>query len=108
MMEMSYAPIEAKNKPSFCGFKTYMRLPHVETLEDVDFLVVGVPFDVMSLARVGQRGGPSAIRAQSMYCKGYHPEHGIEIFNHCSGVDYGDLTVLPGDPIRSGRVTAAP
>ena len=98
---MAYAPIATKDKPSFCGFKTFMRLPHVETLDEIDFLVVGIPFDVISMARVGQRGGPAAIRAQSMYCKGYHPEHGIEIFNHCSGVDYGDLAVLPGDGEKS-------
>jgi len=98
---MAYSPIPAKDRPSFCGLKTYMRLPHVETLEEVDFLVVGIPFDVMSLARVGQRGGPNAIRAQSMYCKGYHPEHAVDIFSFCSGVDYGDLNVLPGDGIKS-------
>jgi agmatinase len=78
-----------------------MRLPYLKALEDVDFIVIGVPFDSASAARVGQRFAPQAIREASVYCKTYHPELDINIFEHCSGVDYGDIDVVPGNTERS-------
>jgi len=96
-----YQPLKSSETPSFSGIKTYMRLPHLKTLENVDFLIVGLPFDSASAARVGQRFAPQAIRESSVYCKGYHPELEVDIFEHCSGVDYGDINVVPGNTERS-------
>lgn len=96
-----YRPAKSSETPSFSGIKTYMRLPHVKTLDEVDFLIVGLPFDSASAARVGQRFAPQAIRESSVYCKSYHPELDVDIFAHCSGVDYGDINVVPGNTAKS-------
>jgi agmatinase len=74
-----------------------MRLPHVTDLsEDVDIVIVGVPFDTGGTYRVGARFGPSAIRDQSMMLRPYNPELDVVIFEHCSCVDYSDLATAPG------------
>lgn len=73
-----------------------MRLPHVKTLEDVDFIVTGIPFDTGCTYGIGARFGPQAIREVSGILKPYHPILDVNIFNHCSGVDYGDISTIPG------------
>lgn len=91
-----YQPLDAMVYPRFSGIRTFMRLPHVVDLDGVDFAVVGVPFDTGGTYRVGARFGPEGIRRESVLLRPYHPEHAIAIFDYCSGVDYGDLSVIPG------------
>lgn len=92
----SYRPISSPTAPRFSGIRTFMRLPHTTELEGVDFAIVGVPFDTGGTYRVGARFGPSAIRDESFLLKPYNPVLGINIFDVCSGVDYGDLPTIPG------------
>jgi agmatinase len=73
-----------------------MRLPHVTDLDGVDFAVVGVPFDTGGTYRVGARFGPEGIRSQSALLRPYNPALDINIFEVCSGIDYGDLPIVPG------------
>ena len=40
-----YQPGDALQSPRFCGVRTFARLPYVTTTEDVDVMVLGVPFD---------------------------------------------------------------
>ncbi len=61
-----YKPVDSVKSPRFCGIRTFMRLPHVTTTEEVDFAVVGVPFDTGASFRVGARFGPEAIRSNSV------------------------------------------
>ncbi len=82
--------------PRFSGIRTFMRLPHITDLRDVDFAIVGVPFDTGGTFRVGARFGPEGIRSGSMLLGPYNPELDIAIFDVCSGVDYGDLSIVPG------------
>jgi agmatinase len=82
--------------PRFSGIRTFMRLPHVTDLAGVDFAIAGVPFDTGGTYRVGARFGPEGIRAASALLRPYHPEQQIAIFDHCSGIDYGDLPTTPG------------
>jgi agmatinase len=91
-----YQPVDAMVYPRFSGIRTFMRLPYVTELTSVDFAIVGVPFDTGGTYRVGARFGPEGIRSASALLRPYHPEHEIAIFEHCSGVDYGDLPVTPG------------
>lgn len=91
-----YHPPDALVSPRFAGVRTFMRLPHVVTTEDVDFAVVGIPFDTGASYRVGARFGPQAIRAGSTLLRPYNAFHGIDLFEHLSGVDYGDVPVVPG------------
>ncbi len=60
-----YRPVDPRKSPRFAGIKTFMRLPHLETTEGIDFAVVGVPFDTGASFRVGARFGPEAIRSVS-------------------------------------------
>jgi agmatinase len=73
-----------------------MRLPHVTDLEGVDFAIAGVPFDTGATFRVGARFGPEGIRNNSLLLRPYNPAQKIDIFSVCSGIDYGDLPVIPG------------
>ncbi|MCP4359060.1 MAG: agmatinase [Chloroflexi bacterium] len=91
-----YRPLDAMTYPRFEGIRTFMRLPYITDLTGVDFAVVGTPFDTGGTFRVGARFGPEGIRQHSVLLRPYHPEHNIAIFDHCSGVDYGDLPVTPG------------
>ncbi|MBI1259692.1 MAG: agmatinase [Chloroflexi bacterium] len=91
-----YRPVDAMVYPRFSGIRTFMRLPLVTDLTDVDFAVVGVPFDTGGTYRVGARFGPEGIRSQSTLLRPFNPALNIAIFDYCSGIDYGDLPVIPG------------
>lgn len=93
---MKYQPKDSSKTPRFCGLRTFMRLPHVKTTENVDFAVMGVPFDTAASFRGGARFGPQSVREASMLLRPYNLEMDVNIFDHCSGVDYGDLDVVPG------------
>lgn len=91
-----YKPQIEMGKPLFSGIHTFMHLPHVQTLENVDFAVIGVPFDTGVSYAVGARFGPSAIRTMSQRIRPISPAHQIDISEYLSGIDYGDLRVHPG------------
>lgn len=91
-----YRPANSFESPRFSGVRTFMRLPHITRTEGVDFVVAGVPFDTGTSFRPGARFGPEAIRSMSVLLRPYNPRLDIDIFRHCSGVDYGDLAVVPG------------
>lgn len=95
-MNQKYVPINSQNSPRFSGIKTFMRLPFVKTEKDIDFAFVGVPFDTGGSFAVGTRFGPESVRSMSTLLRPYNPGLEIDIFEHCSGVDYGDLQVNPG------------
>ena len=82
--------------PRFEGLRTFMRLPHTTNLDNVDFLVAGIPFDTGATFRVGARFGPSGIRENSLLLRPYNPTQDIEVFKYCSGIDYGDIPIVPG------------
>ncbi len=93
---VKYKPADPQESPRFCGVRTFMRLPHIQTKDDIDFAVIGVPFDTGASLKVGARFGPEAIRSSSIILKPYNMFLDVNIFEHCSGVDYGDLPVVPG------------
>jgi agmatinase len=92
-----HRPVDAMVSPRFSGIGSFMRLPHVRDLSGVDAAIVGIPFDTGVTYRVGGRFGPAAIREASRLLRPYHSEHEIEIFDHLSVVDFGDLAVVPGN-----------
>jgi len=94
--------------PRFEGIRTFMRLPHVTDLQNVDLAIVGVPFDTGATYRVGARFGPSGIRNESLLLRPYNPELKVNLFEHLSAVDYGDLPVTPGYlPESHAQITEA-
>ncbi len=92
-----YKPPNPLEVPRFAGIRTFWRLPYLKEIpRGVDFAVVGIPFDTGASYRVGARYGPEAIRSQSLILRSHNPVLGISPFEYCSGIDYGDLPVVPG------------
>ena len=91
-----HKPADPVKSPRFSGIKTFMRLPHTKNLEGVDFAIIGVPSDAGASFRTGQRDGPAAIRKVSSLLRHHNPVLRISPFDHLSGIDYGDLPVVPG------------
>lgn len=96
MVMVEYKPITPQQQPKFAGIKTFMRLPHTQTIKGIDFAVAGVPWDGATSYRTGQRLGPDAIRKVSVTLRPYNLALDIDIFEHCSGIDFGDLPVVAG------------
>jgi len=93
---IKYQPPSFSAAPRFSGIKTFMRLPHVKTTDDIDFAIVGIPFDTGASFKSGARFGPSAIREASTLMRNYSMNLDVNIFDHLSGVDFGDVPVKPG------------
>jgi agmatinase len=91
-----YQPLDSLSSPRFSGVSTFMRLPNETTLTDVDFIITGIPFDTGSSFGTGSRFGPKAVREASLILKPYNPALDVNIFDYCSGVDYGDISIIPG------------
>ncbi len=91
-----YKPADPIKSPRFSGIKTFMRLPYTQTIEKVDFAIIGVPSDAGASFRTGQREGPAAIRKVSALLRHHNPVLEISPFEYISGFDYGDLPVVPG------------
>ncbi|MEN1968777.1 agmatinase [Lentibacillus sp. N15] len=96
-----YQPKDSSKSPRYTGPRTFMRLEYLPTTEDVDFAVIGVPFDTAASNRTGQRYGPQHIRDFSVLLRPYNPDQDINIFDYCSGVDYGDIDIIPGNIHRT-------
>ncbi|QNL43990.1 agmatinase [Oscillibacter hominis] len=93
---MKYQPIDSTKVPRFADIKTFFRLPYVKTTENIDYAIVGIPFDTATTYRPGARFGPSAIRDISSTLKPYHFVHDVQFIDLLSGVDYGDVPVITG------------
>jgi len=91
-----YKPVDPIKSPRFSGIKTFMRLPFIKELEGVDFAIIGVPSDAGASFRTGQREGPAAIRKVSALLRHHNPILNISPYEFLSGIDYGDLPVVPG------------
>lgn len=99
-----FVPESQFRSPRFAGVRTFMRLPHLRTVEDVDFAVLGVPLDAATMFRSGARFGPEGIRAMSVMIRGFNPELDVDVFERLSGVDYGDCPIIPGYVEDSYRI----
>lgn len=95
-MNKKYVPLNSLESPRFAEIKTFMRLPNVKTAENIDYAVIGVPFDTGVTYRPGQRFAPSAIRDISSLIKPYNIPQDVNVVDVLSGVDYGDVSVNPG------------
>lgn len=91
-----YQPANSLESPRFTGVRTFARLPHIQTTEDVDIAVVGLPFDTGVMYRVGARFAPEAVRSASVLLRPYNPELDVNVFEVLSCIDYGDAPVVPG------------
>lgn len=96
MTSTKYVPLNSLEVPRFAEIKTFMRLPNVKTTENIDYAIIGVPFDTGTTYRPGARFAPSAIRDISSLVKPYNVPQKVNVVDQLSGVDYGDIPVIPG------------
>jgi agmatinase len=93
---MRYGPADSSVTPRFSGPRTFMRLPHVETLEGVDVAILGIPTDDAVSFKSGARFGPEGIRSAAALLRPYNPHLRVDVTEHLSMVDYGDSPTVPG------------
>jgi agmatinase len=82
--------------PRYSGPRTFMRLPYLQTLEDVHAVVIGIPTDDAVSFKSGARFGPEGIRSASALLRPYNPHLGVNVNEALSMVDYGDSPTVPG------------
>ncbi len=104
--EVVYMSNEKKFKPAGWGENvtpgTYGRLPYIKGIDELpddvslDYVIAGVPFDMLTSYRAGTRNGPRAIR-RAYGTGSFHVEHDIEVFDNIDGADIGDFQMTVGD-----------
>src|SRR5438270_11815984 len=98
---MRHGPVDSTQSPRFSGPRTFMRLPFLQTTEDVDVAVIGIPTDDAVSFRSGARFGPEAIRSASVFLRPFNPHLHVDVFEHLSVVDHGDAPTVPGYHLES-------
>jgi agmatinase len=86
------------------GMKTFLKAPYLEDVRNVgeyDVAIVGVPLDTGRSHGSGTRLGPQSIRRISTLCSPYHFELDLDIREHISLCDLGDVFVIPSDLTKS-------
>lgn len=91
----SYQPPSASGSPRFCNMGTFMRLPMAESAENLDFGIIGIPFDTAASFRAGARFGPNGVRNISAMIKPNNVAMGVNIMNSIKGADLGDVPIIP-------------
>jgi len=79
------------NEPRYCGIPTFMRIPHLTNLSNLDIALVGVPYDGAVEARSGARHGPRQIRDMSSMMRAIHHVTRINPYELCRIADVGDV-----------------
>ena len=67
--------------------------------DDVDAVIMGVPYDLGTTGRAGARGGPNAIRQASVNLR-WEEQHwpwNFALADRLRAIDFGDLQFMPGD-----------
>ena len=90
-----FRPVSPRTTPRFAGVPTFLRLPMHDDAADVDVLICGAPFDGGTTFRPGARFGPRGVRNASALTRGFHPEQGIDLFEHLRCADGGDILCVP-------------
>jgi agmatinase len=84
---------------TYAGALSFARRRYSRSLDGVDVVVSGIPFDGAVTNRPGCRMGPRAIRAGStQLAELKHFPFGFDPFAHLSVVDYGDCYLDPHHP----------
>ncbi len=81
--------------PRFGGIATFMRLPGVTPVAELDVAVVGVPFDIGTSNRPGARFGPRGIRSESVLLRPYNMATRAAPFDSLRIDDTGDVATNP-------------
>ena len=90
-----HTPRDPFRSPRFGQIATFMLLPHVREVAELDVALIGVPYDGGSSYRTGARFGPRAVREQSSLIRPWHPVLKVHPFERLRVADYGDIDVVP-------------
>ena len=88
-------PIDALVHARSGGIATFMRLPHITELEELEIALLGIPFDGGTTYRPGPRFGPRHVRQQSVIIRPWNPVLNVDPFTKYRIADYGDFSVNP-------------
>ena len=80
------------SEPRFTEIATFMRAPLVESLDDVDIGLIGVPTDLGVTNRPGARHGPREIRNSSSLMRTFNLGMNINPYKLCRIADLGDVS----------------
>lgn len=96
-----FQPVDGMESPRFAGIPSFMRLPHLglnsEKINDVDFGLIGVPWDAGTTNRSGPRHGPRQMRDLSTMIRAMNGATRIKPFEMANFADLGDAPVNPAD-----------
>ena len=86
----------------YSGVPTFMGLPRVHDKRDLgkyDVIFSGIPFEGVCTwgGPSGCELAPKTIRNASIRYGGYLPEFDVDVFDHLSAADYGDVATQNGD-----------
>ena len=80
------------SEPRFAEIATFMRAPLVESLDNVDIGLIGVPTDLGVTNRPGARHGPREIRNSSSLMRTFNLGMNINPYKLCRIADLGDVS----------------
>nr|WP_225168196.1 agmatinase [Ensifer sp. IC4062] len=92
-----FAPTDANRVPRYADVATFMRAKAIplEQVGDIDVGIVGVPFDLGTVYRMGSRHGPASIREQSRTIKPVNFHTKTAPYDIARIADLGDAPVHP-------------
>jgi agmatinase len=104
-------PIRAQTAPTFVGIRTFLSAPYQPDLDklNVDFAVLGVPFDEGTWGKPGERYGPRDLRENSQeyahdLTEGFYYIDGDRtLLKGKRWVDVGDVIIYPTVPAETGQ-----
>jgi guanidinobutyrase len=90
---MTNQPISGNDLARFSGPNTFMRLPQLNDLSNLDVAILGVPMDIGTSWRSGTRFGPKQVRSESAMIRPYNIQTGAAPFDALNMADIGDLAI---------------
>jgi guanidinopropionase len=84
----SYLPQQA---PRFTEIPTFMRVPYITDLSQLDIGFIGIPYDGGLTCRTGARYGPREIRNQSSMMRAINVATDVRPLELCRVADIGDV-----------------
>lgn len=85
----------------------FMRAPHVEPdaqalrSAGITAAVLGFPWDAMCISRTGTNQGPAAIRQASDQFSLFNANTGVDLNEHYTLADCGDVPIVPGSAVTT-------
>lgn len=86
-----------ENNSVFAGINTFHNLPYMADLKNMDYAIIGVPFDTTAVNRCGSRFAPLYIRADGSFRTGFGFHTSLDVYGESvCGTDMGEIFVYEG------------